>query len=178
MLYRANQVYLQDHWTPKSYCKRYSTKLRPWYLYQKSSSNVIELPFHITHRWQSSSLTRWLDTRKFTLICASIRITIVGWRGFWWINPLSSMKKCIVGAVAIVFPAFPRIWALPEHTLNMRSTFSQTWEAQFCFGHYLCSLSGRFFFKYPTFPDAVVTFTQCSERLEAVPILGLVSESP
>ena len=87
ILFQANQVYLRDHWTPKSYCKRCRTKLKPWHLYQKSSSTVIQSPeeaFHITHSWQSSGLTRWLDTRKFTLICASIRITIIGWKGFWW----------------------------------------------------------------------------------------------
>ena len=69
------------------------------------------------------------------------------------------MEKCIMGAVTSVFPAFPGIWALPKHML-----FSQTWETQFYFRHYLCSLSVRFLFKYPTLPDAMVTFTHNAAR--------------
>ena len=67
------------------------------------------------------------------------------------------MEKCIVGAVASVLPAFPRILALPEHML-----FSQT-EAQFFF-HYLCSPSARLFIKYATLPDAMVTLTYIVAR--------------
>ena len=64
-----------------------------------------------------------------------------------------------MGSVASVLPAFPRIWALPEHVL-----FSQTGEAQYCFCDYLFSLSGRLFFKYPALPDAVITFTHNAAR--------------
>ena len=44
MLYREHQVYLQDYWTPKSYCKRYRKKLKLCYRYKKSSSTVIQSP--------------------------------------------------------------------------------------------------------------------------------------
>ena len=67
-----------------------------------------------------------------------------------------------MGAVATVLSAFARIWALPEHAEHL--LFSQKWEAQFCFRQYLCSLSGRLFFKYPTPPDAVITFTLNAAR--------------
>ena len=36
--------------------------------------------------------------------------------------------------------------------------------AHFCFRHCLCSLSGRLFFKNPTLPNAVVTFTHNASR--------------
>ena len=61
----------------------------------------------ISHRWHCSGLTQWLPTRRFSLTCTNIITTVLFVEGYLYEkNPISSLEKCVMGAVATIFPAF------------------------------------------------------------------------